>query len=219
MHDGAVELWTHHVPHATCAPVYPDGCRDVVIIRRPCERPEVRLTRFDLRPRLATLAAGSVLEGFRLRPGAWIDAKALKAIEAAPEQAAAIIRSDLALSDDADHAIRALCMPGATAAAVARDLGLSLRSLQRLFRGLDLPPPDYWRMLSRARRAAAHLAGPLPLAAIAADWGFSDQAHMTRDMLRWFGKTPRQLRSDGETLILLGQPALGNWTGEQISIR
>lgn len=219
MQEDMFQAWAHDAPRDTLAPVYPDGCRDVLILRRPGRRAEVRLTSFDLCPRLAALPAGTTVQGYRLRPGAQIAAGSLRAIEAAPDQAGAIIRNDLALSGDADHAIRALCSPGAGAAAVAGDLGLSLRSLQRLLHRLDLPPPDYWRLLARARRAARHLGGPSPLAAIAADCGFSDQAHMTRELLRWFGKAPRQLQRDGATLALLGQPALGNWTDEQSSTR
>ncbi|MFN3273322.1 MAG: helix-turn-helix domain-containing protein [Paracoccus sp. (in: a-proteobacteria)] len=213
------QIWTHDVTGSTCAPVYPDGCRDVVIVRQATGRAQVRLTPFDLRPRLAALPAGSHLQGYRLRPGAQISDASLRAITIRPDRAAEIIANDLALSEDADLAIRALCIAGAGVAGVARDLGLSPRSLQRLFQALDLPPPDYWRLLARARQAVRHLGGPLPLAAIAADCGFSDQAHMTREVLRWFGQTPRQLRRDGAALTLLGQPALGNWTGEQISTR
>lgn len=212
MNETLFQDWAHDVPAATRAPVYPDGCRDVLIIRRPGAPPEVRLTPFDLRPRSVTLTAGTALQGFRLRPGATISARGLKAIATAPDRAVTIIRSDLALSDDVGHAIRALTSPGATVASAARDLGLSPRSLQRLFYGLDLPPPDYWRLLSRARRTAAELAGSLPLAAIAADCGFSDQAHLTRETLRWFAQTPRQLQLDRATLTLLAQPALGNWS-------
>ena len=212
MNETLFQHWAHDVPAATRAPVYPDGCRDVLIIRQPGARAEVRLTQFDLRPRTAALLAGSALQGFRLRPGAVLSTQSLEAIAAAPDQAEAVIRNDLVLSEDADHAIRALGLPEATVAGTAPDLGLSLRSLQRLFRGLDLPPPDYWRLLSRARRAAAELAGSLPLAAIAADCGFSDQAHLTRETLRWFGQTPRQIRHDAALLALLGQPALGNWS-------
>lgn len=214
MNETLFQDWAHDVPAATRAPVYPDGCRDVLIIRRSGAPPEVRLTPFDLRPRLVALTAGTALQGFRLRPGATISARALKAIATTPDQAETVIQSGLALSDDVGHAIRALTLPGATVANAARDLGLSPRSLQRLFYGLDLPQPDYWRLLSRARRAAAELAGSLPLAAIAADCGFSDQAHLTRETLRWFGQTPRQMRRDGATLSLLAQPALGNWSGE-----
>jgi hypothetical protein len=66
------------------APVYPDGCRDVLILRRLGARPAVCLTPFDLRPRLVALTAGRALLGLRLRPGAAISARALQAIDAPP---------------------------------------------------------------------------------------------------------------------------------------
>ena len=43
--------YAHDVPVTTRAPVYPDGCRKVLILRRPGARPEVRVTPLDLRPR------------------------------------------------------------------------------------------------------------------------------------------------------------------------
>jgi hypothetical protein len=69
--------------------------------------------------------AGTALHGFRLRPGTKIGAQVLKATEGAPDQAEAIISNNLALSDDADNAIHALCRPGATVADTARgsDIG------------------------------------------------------------------------------------------------
>ena len=42
---------------------------------------------------------------------------------------------------------------------------------------------------------------------------------MTRDFVRWFGATPAVLRRDHGLLGTLDQPGLGNWAGEQISIR
>lgn len=219
MQNRDFQIWTHDVTSSNPEPVYPDGCRDVVIIHR-VDRPTVaRLTPFDLRPRLAALPVGSQLQGYRLRPGAQISDASLRAIAKRPDSATDIIGNDFALSEDVSLAIQALCIAGAATAEVAGDLGVSLRSLQRLFHRLGLPPPDYWRLLARARQAVRQLGGPSPVAAIAADCGFSDQAHLTREMQRWFGKTPRQLQHDTATQTLLGQPALGNWTGEQISIR
>ena len=113
----------------------------------------------------------------------------------------------------------ALPLPGASVAGVARQSGLSLRSLQRRFQDRHLPPPEFWRLLARARRAVALLPTPAPLAEIAAECGFSDQAHMSRAMARWFGHSPAQLRRDAGLRLLLAQPALGNWTAEQISTR
>lgn len=215
----AFQPWTHVLTRSELAPVYPDGCRDVLILRQPGRPVQITLTPFDLRPRVAALAAGTALSGYRLRPGATLTARALRAIATDPGRAPDILDNDLSVSSDADAAIRALCVQGSSTLAVARGLGVSVRSLQRLFHRRALPPPDYWRLLARARQAAGLLAGAAPLAAIAADCGFSDQAHMSREILRWFGQTPRQLRQDARMLALLGQPALGNWTGEQISTR
>ena len=217
--DAPFERWTHRVARGERSLVYPDGCRDVLIVRPPGGRVAVRLTEFDLRPRIAALAAGTELVGFRLRPGATIGAPTLRAIAAEPEATEAILHNDLFVSPDADLAIRALTEPDSKTGRVARDLGVSVRSLQRLFARLDLPTPEYWRLLARARRAVGLLAEPVPLADLAAGCGYSDQAHMAREMLRWFGRTPRQVRRDAALLRVLRQPALGNWTGEQISTR
>ena len=42
---------------------------------------------------------------------------------------------------------------------------------------------------------------------------------MTRAFARWFGHTPGGLRRQANLLEVVGQPALGNWTGEQISTK
>lgn len=55
------------------------------------------------------------------------------------------------------------------------------------------------------------------LAEVAHACRFTDQAHMTREFARWFGHTPVGLRRQANLLEMVGQPALGDWTGEQIS--
>lgn len=220
--------WQHLATAPERAPVLPDGCRDVLVLRPAGATPRVVLTEFDLRPRIAELAAGTLIEGFRLRPGAGVSPQVLAAISLDAAQgegdgAAEILGN--ALSDpqgedgDVSAAIRVLAGPGESLASVARGLGVSPRSLQRRFREQGLPPPDHWRLLGRARRAAGRLSGAAPLAEIAAECGFADQAHMTRELARWFGASPERLRRDRALLELACQPALGNWTGEQISTR
>jgi len=51
MAERLFQVWAHDVPVTTRAPVYPDGCRKVLILLRPGARPEVRVTPLDLRPR------------------------------------------------------------------------------------------------------------------------------------------------------------------------
>lgn len=200
--------------------VFPDGCRDVLLIRGPeGGAPRVRLTAFDLRPRPVLLPAGTEIAGYRLRPGAAPAPRLLAEIAADPGRAGAILAEGAGAWGELDDAIAALTAPGATVRAVSRALGVSARTMQRHFVARGLPPPEYWRLLARARRAAAALAGPGPLAEVAVECGFSDQAHMTRDCVRWFGIPPARLRADPATRGILAQPALGNWTGEQSSTR
>ena len=58
--------------------------------------------------------------------------------------------------------------------------------------------PQYWTSLYRARLAGRALVeGKMPISEIAFASGFADQAHLTREMNRWFGVTPAALREDG----------------------
>jgi AraC-like DNA-binding protein len=115
--------------------------------------------------------------------------------------------------------IAELSAPEAELSRVAKNSGLSLRSLQRQFKRRDLPAPEFWRLLGRARRAALALRGTDPLAHIALDHGYADQAHFARDMRRWFGHSPRALRQNHMLLAQMSEPALGNWTAEHSSTK
>jgi AraC-like DNA-binding protein len=89
--------------------------------------------------------------------------------------------------------------PAVPAHALARQVALSERQLQRRFaRAVGYGP----RTLSRTlrfqeflRQAAADPAAPL--ARLAADAGYADQAHLTRESRRLSGRTPAQLREHG----------------------
>lgn len=213
------QKWHHRSEIDEVVPVFPDGCRDVLIIQRPGERDQVTLTELDFVPRTEMLPNGTEITGYRLYPGAAIGRCVLDAIALNSADTENILGDALEASDDLNEVIAALAVPGSTLLSVSRSYGVSVRTLQRRFRGLQLPAPEYWRLLGRARWAVRLLSSPIPLAEIAVGSGFSDQAHMTRELVRWFGLPPTRLRRDAGLLGLLGQPALGNWTGEQISTR
>jgi AraC-like DNA-binding protein len=80
--------------------------------------------------------------------------------------------------------------------AVARRFGKSRRQIERTFLGAVGVPLKFFCTLSRLRHAAQLIARPAgrSLTAIAADAGYADQAHMTRDFRRLAGSTPAQLR-------------------------
>ncbi|MBN8294147.1 helix-turn-helix transcriptional regulator [Rhodobacter sp. NTK016B] len=203
--------WHHTALQDEVATVMPDGCRDVLVLSRPDEEPVVSLTDWDDGPRRVSIRAGTTLTGYRLRPGV-VMAEPLGALDA--ERLDQQIASALRVAGDSTDLITALAEAGEDVDALARQQGVSARTLQRHFAGLSLPPPRFWRLLGRARRAALALPGGGALSELALDHGYSDQAHMNREFLRWFGRTPGQLRSDPAALAELSQPGLGNWSAQ-----
>jgi AraC-like DNA-binding protein len=78
----------------------------------------------------------------------------------------------------------------------ARDNGVAREHLSRSFQLLYRTSPKRFRAECRARRAwSAIIETDEALASIAAGLGFSDQAHMTRDVRALCGMTPAALRA------------------------
>jgi AraC family transcriptional regulator len=79
--------------------------------------------------------------------------------------------------------------------AIAVRLGVHPVHLAHAYRRHHGQSPTESRRQARLRRAARLLVETRwPLAAIAAECGFADQAHMTRTLRRVLGQTPRGLR-------------------------
>lgn len=68
--------------------------------------------------------------------------------------------------------------------------GLSVSRLRALARAHLEVPLARWLTLRQLHRAGLSLAAGAPLAEVAVDAGFADQAHLTRQMRRTFGVTP-----------------------------
>lgn len=78
---------------------------------------------------------------------------------------------------------------------IATACGLSVGYFARAFRRTCGIAPHQWLMHRRVERAKHLLqVGKLPIAAIAADCGFSDQSHLSRVFSRMTGMTPRVWR-------------------------
>ncbi|MEJ6403809.1 AraC family transcriptional regulator [Yoonia sp. 2307UL14-13] len=209
--DPSFVRWTTNVTKKRQYVVLPDGCRDIVISAEGA-----MLTDWDMRPRRITLMPGDRMVGYRLRPGLVFDTALLAELKT-PADAEALI----AVADDLEiaTAIDLLAGDDTPLPDVARRFGVSLRGLQRHFRAHGQPRPVFWRMLGRARRSAIALGTDAPLVDVAGMHGYADQAHMTRALRHWFGATPAQVRADADLRAEIDQPALGTWTGEQISMR
>ena len=215
----AFSAWEYRAASASKERVLPDGCRDIIVITSERGMPNVKFTAHDTQPWMAQIEAGVKISGFRLRPGSIVSERVVSAITAEPQRAPEIVSSERTHDPCVDEIVSALSGKNIGNRSVARLIGVSERSIQRTLKKFDLPPPEFWRLLGRARRAAVLLKTDIGLADLACEAGFSDQAHMTRELVRWFGLPPARLRQERSLLVQIAQPGLGNWTGEQISNR
>lgn len=80
--------------------------------------------------------------------------------------------------------------------ALARQLGVCRTTVFRWFRSVYGIGPASYRTETRARRAwLATVTSSTPLASLAVDLGYTDQAHLSRSIRALTGMTPRQWRA------------------------
>ena len=211
--------WKHNAVSDSDAVVVPDGCRDILIVEDEYSESSIKLTDWDDRARTVRLTKGQRISGFRLCPGLSVDGNDLVGLEASENEISNFIEYSAAANSESIDMVHQLTDYNVSLQSIARQAGVSTRTLQRQFKKLKLPRPEYWRLLSRARLAASASPCRAPLVEIAVAYGYSDQSHMTRDFTRWFGVTPAQLRQNPALLEEVSQLGVGNWTVEHISIR
>src|SRR5690606_30448911 len=79
-------------------------------------------------------------------------------------------------------------------AALSRELGYSQKHLVSLFRDqIGMSPKRAARLVRFDHLVSQLRDGPRPWAALACELGFSDQAHLAREVRRFAGFTPSQL--------------------------
>lgn len=209
--DVALDLWRFTASEHTTVQVPPDGCRDLIVVVPRAGASACFVSALADTTETPEFVPGDRAVGVRLRPGAQFDERALLALLRDGERV-----DDRDLFDAIGNAVHldaqvrdALdCLQEAPTLQLARcRLGVSERSLERLLSLRTQRGPLYWRQLARARRCARALAGAAPLAHLAAEHGYADQAHMARDLRRWFGATPTHLRASPEFLATLAAPA------------
>ena len=207
----ALDLWRFAARERTTVRVAPDGCRDVIVVVPRAGAPVSFVSALADATETPGFAAGDRAVGVRLRPGAQIVVRALADLLRGGERSddgdlSSAIGAVVTLDARVREALA--CLREAPALATAhRRLGVSERSLERLLSQRTQRGPLFWRNLARARRCARALAGSEPLAHLAAEHGYADQAHMTRDLRRWFGAAPTRLRGMPGFLSSLAAPA------------
>lgn len=209
MSNIVIASWAHQPAAASSEWVYPDGCRDLIMRLAAGNAPKWYLTVLDTSARTVASEQGEYWAGFRLHPAAVIDEPTLLTIVQGRDISTIDIPSvinDCALVDSGTHeALNCLSRTNTTVKGAAAAIGVSERTLQRKLMATTQKSPIFWLSLARARKVAASFAVDEPLAQIAAQNGYSDQAHLTREMRRWFCRTPAQMRKDRRLLSMISQ--------------
>ena len=174
------------IGHTLGAAFHPGGFRP--LLRGPVSGlagrvvPAVEVLGVDDRP-----AARAILDTGDVATMAAAMEAYLDSVGADPDPAVDEVRALVALVEEDRGLIRA--------EQLAERASMSLRSLQRLF-GEYVGIGPKW-VVARCRildAAVAHRGGPVDWAALAADLGFADQAHLTRAFTRVVGTPPETYR-------------------------
>lgn len=207
--DAVVAMWRHTPRRVAPVTILPDGCRDLIVLRRAGERPQWFVSPLMDGVQHGACRPGEVWLGFRFKPGVVLQESVLVSAVSeldAEDPSRAWSRIDELVRVDArvEEALARLAECESVVAA-ARGCGMSERNLERLVMHCTGRRPIWWKQLARVRRAARAVGTELPLADVALESGYADQGHMTRTFRRWFGVTPSQLRRDAALLALSGE--------------
>ncbi|HBP40360.1 helix-turn-helix domain-containing protein [Vreelandella alkaliphila] len=220
--DLIVCTWITKLPEGRFA-VWPDGCRDLIAIVPKSDPATIVCSGLDAGPRQVLCDEDTFFVGVRLAVGVTFPWEAENPCSKHDDQ----IFSQIPLfgchergsENDGDETLEKLVSVVNDFAApapswvseyiqeiqhgeVRRALPLSERSIRRKLADTSGAPPRYWKSLARVRQAAMDVVrSEIPLVILAIKHGFSDQAHMSREIRRWFGVTPATLRTNGEQFI------------------
>jgi AraC-like DNA-binding protein len=208
-HHGLDACWSFAAGDESRSVIPADGCFDLIVRVDRGARAAAFLYEPTASAQPAIVAEGARLLGVRLRPGFG----GVLRTRGDDLRAAACRQADAGAGLDALEALVARWVGDhGSPPAVVRDFvawaehgrgSLRLtagtrgaqRELQRAARRfLGVTPKAYLR-IERAQAARVAIRQGSPLAAVAADLGYSDQAHLTREIRLLLGATPRQLRS------------------------
>ncbi len=203
----ALSEWTFKSFRTCETRVLPDGCRDFIVKTGDNNQTAWFVSELIDASYTVQSSAGEELRGIRLRPGvhlqqdqlaSWLEGKAITDLFDSDRLDEFCIQSD-----NLKDALACLASGMSTVSCVAKELGVSHRSLQRLVKSGTGQTPSFWFSLARVRRAGQRLRNTPSLSDLAVEFGFSDQAHMNREMKKWFCSTPNQIRANEELNSLL----------------
>ncbi len=206
--------FVRHVARLTCTSdeaflTTPDGLWDL-LIRRHHGRIEVLQTGAVTKPVVVPLEAGDESVGIAFNPGVfmprlpgtwmrdrgllrptetgrtfWIDRDELEVptFENAERLVAELVRRDIIVLD-----------PVVAGAVAGEPAPVSSRSVQRHFQRVLGMGPHQLRQILRAADAVVELERGMPPIEVAQQFGYADQAHLTRSLQRFMGRTPGEIQ-------------------------
>ena len=192
--------WTFKSHKSCFTDVLPDGCRDIIVEECHGKAPILFVSELSQSAYTVPTIRGSHIRGMRLRPGiqirqdelrSWLEGRNPVEIFGSGQFSEFCVESE-----NLTDALQCLASGKRTVLAVAKELGVSLRTLERLVKTGTGRSPYFWFSLARARKTARSLYKVDSLSVAALEGGFTDQSHMNREMKKWFRKTPTQILND-----------------------
>ncbi len=213
MSTSLLSTWNAKLDKGVSTLIIPDGCRDLIVRTVGDDKPEWSVSPLFDRAELVQTADKCCYTGFRLAPGteinerdllAYIDCKQLDA-----EQIKDVLGEFICTECSVSEALACLASESGSVKQISAQLGVSVRTLQRLLVDKTKRTPGYWLQLARVRKAAKSLDFNSNLADVADRYGFSDQSHMNREFQRWFSLTPVQVLNTPSVISQLHNEAYG----------
>ncbi len=207
-HSAVAAVWSSSAAHTGSALVAADGCFDLIV--RANDR---ALTASIYRPvphaHHALAEAGDRFIGVRLKPG-WgaallahadlletVERRAIDDASALESLVARAVDAHIKQPDIVGEFVEEARAAAGTLRLTARTSTTHERELQRTCRTwLGMTPKAFLR-IERMWAARSAIRCGIPLAIVAAEHGYADQAHLTREARQLLGITPRALGTAG----------------------
>ena len=219
-----ISQWQYQVATPTTISVLPDGCRDVLLRVSATQQLELMLTGLDRTSYQVNAQAGERFYGIRLQAGSrgkWESSPQIEIARLQPAQLLKklqqVVEQPLLIEQTLQEWLDQIILPPDTLTnefidSISQGImltGVSERTLRRRVTSSSGAPPSFWNALYRARGVAKALCrGDGGSASeLAYHWGYADQAHLCRDMRRWFAQTPGSLRMQADQYLpsLMGE--------------
>jgi len=210
MTESVLQRWQFLSKQQSKSIIIPDGCKDLIFFAPRGEQPYWQITTLDEESYEFFSQRGDFLSGFRFQPGTRVDEngllKAVNNLEIGQWAIEEAISQYCTTSHSASEALCCLSSGVMSVKPAAVELGVSVRTLQRMLYDKTGKSPSFWLSLARVRGAARALFGLASLSETAFEFGYCDQAHMSRDIRRWFGTSPARLKKQPRIFAQLKQP-------------